>query len=153
MASDLKIKTVLSEQLPEDKLKNFEAFKAKFGVAGFVGDGINDAPVLAASDVGIAMGQFGSQAAVEAADAVIMTDDLTKIPRAVRLSRKTYALAMQNMWFSVAVKLGILILGALGFANIWLAIFGDVGVLILAVLNAMRSLGFVKAKEYNISNT
>lgn len=153
VASDLKIRTVLSEQLPEDKLKNFEAFKAKFGVAGFVGDGINDAPVLAASDVGIAMGQFGSQAAVEAADAVIMTDDLTKIPRAVRLSRKTYALAMQNMWFSVAVKLGILILGALGFANIWLAIFGDVGVLILAVLNAMRSLGFVKVKEYNISNT
>ncbi len=152
VAADLNIKTVLSEQLPEDKLKNFNNFKNKFGMSGFVGDGINDAPVLAASDVGIAMGQFGSQAAVEAADAVIMTDDLTKIPRAIKLSRKTYTLAMQNLWFSVAVKLGILILGALGIANIWLAIFGDVGVLILAVLNAMRSLGFVKNKEYKPAN-
>lgn len=153
VAADLKISEVMAEQLPEDKLKNFEKFKRKYGLAAFVGDGINDAPVLAASDVGIAMGQFGSQAAVEAADAVVMTDDLTKIPRAVELSRKTYALAMQNLWFSVVVKLGILGLGALGYAGIWMAIFGDVGVLILAVLNAMRSLTFVKVKEYSSQNS
>ncbi len=149
VAADLKISEVLAEQLPEDKLKNFEKFKSKYGLAAFVGDGINDAPVLAASDVGIAMGQFGSQAAVEAADVVVMTDDLTKIPRAIELSRKTYALAMQNLWFSVVVKFVILFLGAFGVAGIWMAIFGDVGVLILAVLNAMRSLTFVKVKEYS----
>lgn len=151
IAQKLNIKKVLAEQLPEDKLENFKKFKKEHGSCGFVGDGINDAPVLASSDVGIAMGQFGSQAAVEAADVVVMTDDLTKIPRAIKLSRKTYALAMQNMWFSILIKLAILLLGALGLANIWLAIFGDVGVLILAVLNAMRSLTFVKVKEYTFT--
>ncbi len=148
VARKLGIAQCLSEQLPEDKLESFKQFKRENGMCGFVGDGINDAPVLACADVGIAMGQFGSQAAVEASDVVVMTDDLSKIPRAVALSRRTYNLAMQNLYFSVLVKLAILILGALGFANIWLAIFGDVGVLILAVLNAMRSLSFVKVKEY-----
>lgn len=149
VARTLGMSEVLAEQLPQDKLRNFEAFKRAHGTAGFVGDGINDAPVLAASDVGIAMGQFGSQAAVEAADVVVMNDDLSKIPQAIKLSRRTYALALENMWLSIAIKLGILILGALGLANIWLAIFGDVGVLILAVLNAMRSLGFVKGKAWS----
>ncbi len=149
VARTLGMSEVLAEQLPQDKLRNFEAFKRAHGTAGFVGDGINDAPVLAASDVGIAMGQFGSQAAVEAADVVVMNDDLSKIPQAIRLSRRTYALALENMWLSIAIKLGILTLGALGLANIWLAIFGDVGVLILAVLNAMRSLGFVKGKAWS----
>ncbi|MDY6322931.1 MAG: heavy metal translocating P-type ATPase [Succinivibrio sp.] len=147
-AKELGMTKVLAEQLPEDKLKNFEAFKEEYGTAGFVGDGINDAPVLAASDAGIAMGQFGSAAAVEAADIVVMNDDLTRIPQAVKLSRKTYALALENMWFSIGVKLLILTLGALGIAGIWLAIFGDVGVLILAVLNAMRALTFVKGKSW-----
>jgi Cd2+/Zn2+-exporting ATPase len=151
VARTLGMSEVLAEQLPQDKLRNFESFKRSHGMAGFVGDGINDAPVLAASDVGIAMGQFGSQAAVEAADVVVMNDDLSKIPQAVRLSRRTYALALENMWFSIAIKLAILILGALGLANIWLAIFADVGVLILAVLNAMRSLGFVKGKAWSQS--
>ena len=149
VARTLGMSEVLAEQLPQDKLRNFEAFKRAHGTAGFVGDGINDAPVLASSDVGIAMGQFGSQAAVEAADVVVMNDDLSKIPQAIRLSRRTYALALENMWLSIAIKLGILILGALGLANIWLAIFGDVGVLILAVLNAMRSLRFVKGKAWS----
>lgn len=149
VARALGMSEVLAEQLPQDKLKNFEAFKRAHGTAGFVGDGINDAPVLAASDVGIAMGQFGSQAAVEAADVVVMNDDLMRIPQAIRLSRRTYALALENMWLSIAIKLGILTLGAMGLANIWLAIFGDVGVLILAVLNAMRSLGFVKGKAWS----
>lgn len=149
VARTLGMSEVLAEQLPRDKLRNFEAFKRAHGTAGFVGDGINDAPVLASSDVGIAMGQFGSQAAVEAADVVVMNDDLSKIPQAIRLSRRTYALALENMWLSIAIKLGILILGALGLANIWLAIFGDVGVLILAVLNAMRSLRFVKGKAWS----
>lgn len=149
VARTLGMSEVLAEQLPQDKLRNFEAFKRAHGTAGFVGDGINDAPVLASSDVGIAMGQFGSQAAVEAADVVVMNDDLSKIPQAIRLSRRTYALALENMWLSIAIKLGILIFGALGLANIWLAIFGDVGVLILAVLNAMRSLRFVKGKAWS----
>ncbi len=149
VAGSLGMSEVLAEQLPQDKLRNFEAFRRSHGIAGFVGDGINDAPVLAASDVGIAMGQFGSQAAVEAADVVVMNDDLLRIPQAVRLSRRTYALALENMWLSIAIKLAILILGALGLANIWLAIFGDVGVLILAVLNAMRSLGFVKGRAWS----
>lgn len=149
VARTLGMSEVLAEQLPQDKLRNFEAFKRAHGTAGFVGDGINDAPVLASSDVGIAMGQFGSQAAVEAADVVVMNDDLSKIPQAIRLSRRTYALALENMWLSIAIKFGILIFGALGLANIWLAIFGDVGVLILAVLNAMRSLRFVKGKAWS----
>ena len=143
-ATRLHISDYRAEQLPEDKLRNFKELKEKYGCAAFAGDGINDAPVLAASDVGIAMGQFGSAAAVEAADVVVMSSDLGKIPGAVKLSRRTCALAMQNMIFVIAVKLTILVLGALGLAGIWLAIFGDVGVLILAVLNAMRTLRFVK---------
>lgn len=148
VADELDISSVMAEQLPESKLSNFERLKSSYRIVGFVGDGINDAPVLAASDVGIAMGQFGSAAAVEASDVVVMNDDLTKIPTAMKLARKTYLLALENLWLSLGIKFLILLLGALGFANIWLAIFGDVGVLVLAVLNAMRSLGFVKKRDY-----
>ncbi|MCR5536671.1 MAG: cadmium-translocating P-type ATPase [Succinivibrio sp.] len=146
-AEELGLAEVLYEQLPEDKLLNFKRLKADRGLTGFVGDGINDAPVLASADVGIAMGQFGSQAACEAADVVIMNDDLSKIPVSIEVSRRTYHLALENVYLSLGVKFIILLLGALGLANIWLAIFGDVGVLVLAVLNAMRSLGFVRVSR------
>lgn len=144
------ISAFYAEQLPEDKLTTFNTIKNNDGVVAYVGDGINDAPTLAASDVGIAMGQFGSASAVEAADVVVMNDDLTKIPRAIDLAKRTYALAKQNMAFVIGVKALILILGAFGMANIWLAILGDVGLCVLAVLNAMRPLSWVKTKDIHI---
>ncbi len=147
IAQQCHISAFYAEQLPEDKLDTFKSIKSKDGVVAYVGDGINDAPTLAASDVGIAMGQFGSAAAVEAADVVVMNDDLTKIPTTIKLAQQTYHLAQQNMVFVIAVKALILLLGALGYANIWLAILGDVGLCVLAVLNAMRPLSWVKAKS------
>lgn len=150
IAKRCNISAFYAEQLPEDKLNTFKEIKSKDQTVGYVGDGINDAPVLAASDVGVAMGQFGSASAVEAADIVVMNDDLTKIPRTVELARRTYTLAKQNMIFVIAVKAIILILGALGMANIWLAILGDVGLCVLAVLNAMRPLYWVKGQRYEI---
>lgn len=147
IAEKLGIKTVFSKQLPENKLENFAKFKKENQCAAFVGDGINDAPVLSAADIGIAMGQFSSASAVEAADVVIMQDDLRKIPEALEIAKKTYSLALENMYFVILVKAIILLLGAFGIANIWLAIFGDVGVLILSVINAMRSLSFAKADK------
>lgn len=146
IARELNLSKVYAEQLPDDKLKAFNEIKKHYGLVGYVGDGINDAPVLAASDAGIAMGQFGSASAVEASDVVIMQDELGKIAKAIELSRKTLTLAMQNMIFVILAKLIILILGALGLAGIWLAIVGDVGLCILAVLNAMRALTWVKNK-------
>ena len=147
IAQQCHISAFYAEQLPEDKLDTFKSIKSKDGIVAYVGDGINDAPTLAASDVGIAMGQFGSAAAVEAADVVVMNDDLTKIPTTIKLAQQTYRLAQQNMVFVIAVKALILLLGALGYANIWLAILGDVGLCVLAVLNAMRPLSWVKAKS------
>ena len=144
IAKKLNIANVFAKQLPQNKLESFSKFKKQYECAAFTGDGINDAPVLAASDCGIAMGQFGSEASVEASDVVIMQDDLRKIPKAIKLSKKTYRLALENLWFVISVKAIILVLGAFGIANIWLAIFGDVGVLILSVINAMRTLTFVK---------
>lgn len=148
IAKRLDIEKYYAKMLPEDKLKAVKDLKTKStAVVGFVGDGINDAPVLAASDVGIAMGQFGSASAVEASDVVVMNDDLRKIPQAISLARRTYKLAMQNIVFVIACKLLILVLGAMGIAGIWVAIFGDVGLCVLAVLNAMRALTWVKVKR------
>ena len=109
----------------------------------FVGDGINDAPVLGRTDIGIAMGAMGSDAAIEAADVVLMDDDPMKIAKAIRISRKCLRIVYQNIVFAIGIKLICLVLGAVGIANMWLAIFADVGVMILAVLNAIRAL-FVK---------
>ena len=127
--------------LPQNKVEEVEkmlAAQGKRDVLCFVGDGINDAPVLMRSDVGIAMGGVGSDAAIEASDIVLMKDDLRGLPLAKRIARKTMAIVMENIIFSIVVKVAILILSALGIANMWLAVFGDVGVAVIAILNAMR---------------
>mgnify|MGYP001852245425 FL=1 len=146
VAESLGIDQVYSELLPAGKVEKVEELLArKSGSANlaFVGDGINDAPVLSRADIGIAMGAMGSDAAIEAADVVLMDDDPMKISKAIRISRKCLRIVYENIWFAIGVKLVCLILGALGLANMWIAIFADVGVMILAVLNAVRAL-FVK---------
>jgi Cd2+/Zn2+-exporting ATPase len=135
---------VFSELLPQDKVSKVEELlagrqKAK-GRLAFVGDGINDAPVLSRADVGIAMGALGSDAAIEAADVVLMDDDPLKIAVAQRIARKTLRIVHQNIYFAIGIKVLVLGLGAVGLANMWAAIFADVGVMVLAVLNAMRAL-------------
>ena len=145
-AAKLGIPEVFSELLPADKVEKVEellAQKTKRGLLAFVGDGINDAPVLTRADIGIAMGALGSDAAIEAADVVLMDDDPVKIAKAIRISRKCIRIVYENIYFAIGVKLLCLVLGALGIANMWLAIFADVGVMVLAVLNAIRTL-FVK---------
>ena len=132
-----------SELLPDQKLENLEAvLKAKDENENviFVGDGVNDSPCLARADIGIAMGGIGADAAIEAADVVIMTDELTKIAQAIKISKKTMKIVKQNIVFALTVKIIILILGALGFANMWLAVFADVGVSMIAILNSMKTL-------------
>ena len=143
VAKELGIDQVRSELLPADKVQNVEELPLENkgnGNLAFVGDGINDAPVLTRADIGIAMGAMGSDAAIEAADVVLMDDDPMKISQAIRISRKCLAIVNQNTWFSIGIKLVVLLLGAVGIANMWFAIFADVGVMILAVLNAMRAL-------------
>lgn len=143
VAKELGIDQVRSELLPADKVQNVEELLLENkgnGNLAFVGDGINDAPVLTRADIGIAMGAMGADAAIEAADVVLMDDDPMKISQAIRISRKCLAIVNQNTWFSIGIKLVVLLLGAVGIANMWFAIFADVGVMILAVLNAMRAL-------------
>ncbi|MDR1605329.1 MAG: cadmium-translocating P-type ATPase [Gracilibacteraceae bacterium] len=140
---ELGLDAVWAELLPQDKVEQLEkllAAKPGKGKLLFVGDGINDAPVLARADVGVAMGGVGSDAAIEAADVVLMTDELTKIATAVKISQKTRTIVMQNIVFALAVKGVILALGALGYATMWEAVFGDVGVAVIAILNAMRAM-------------
>ncbi len=132
------IGAVHADLLPTDKAAVFAAEKAKGKRMVYVGDGINDAPVLALADVGIAMGGIGSAAALEAADAVIMGDSLTKLPAVIRIARRTVAIVRQNILFSLGVKLAIVLLSAFGLTGLWVAVFGDVGVCLLAVLNALR---------------
>ena len=144
VADELGLDRVCSELLPQDKVAEVEALLARRASEkerlAFVGDGINDAPVLSRADVGIAMGAMGSDAAIEAADVVLMDDDPLKIATAVRISRKCLRIVKENIWFAIGVKLACLVLGAFGAANMWFAIFADVGVMILAVLNAIRCM-------------
>ena len=146
VAEDLGIDEVYAELLPGAKVSKVEELlkqKPEKGRLAFVGDGINDAPVLSRADIGIAMGAMGSDAAIEAADIVLMDDDPMKISKAIRISRKCLRIVYENIWFAIGIKLICLVLGAVGIANMWLAIFADVGVMIIAVLNAIRAL-FVK---------
>ena len=146
VAADLGIDEVHAELLPADKVAKVEELlkkKPEKGRLAFVGDGINDAPVLSRADIGIAMGAMGSDAAIEAADVVLMDDDPLKIAKAIRISRKCLRIVYENIWFAIGIKMICLLLGAVGIANMWLAIFADVGVMIIAVLNAIRAL-FVK---------
>ena len=146
VAARLGIDEVYSELLPEGKVQKVEDLisrKPEKAKLAFVGDGINDAPVLSRADIGIAMGAMGSDAAIEAADVVLMDDDPSKIAKAIKISRKCLSIVYQNIVFAIGIKVACLILGALGIANMWCAIFADVGVMILAVLNAIRAL-FVK---------
>ena len=143
VAKELGIDEVHAELLPEDKVRVLEELlnrKPEGSVLAFAGDGINDAPVLSRADIGIAMGAMGSDAAIEAADIVLMDDDPKKISLAIRIAKKCMRIVYENIWFAIGVKLLCLVLGALGIANMWLAIFADVGVMVIAVLNAIRAL-------------
>lgn len=147
VAAELGLDEAKTQLLPDEKVAAVEELlqqKPDKRTLAFVGDGINDAPVLARADVGIAMGALGSDAAIEAADIVLMDDRLTGLSKAMRISRKTMRIVHQNIAFSLLVKLAVLVLGALGLANMWFAVFGDVGVMILAILNAMRALHIQK---------
>ncbi len=144
VAETLGIDEVHSDLLPADKVSEVEKLIAEAekngGKLGFVGDGINDAPVLMRADVGFAMGALGSDAAIEAADIVLMDDDIRKIPKVIRIARKTMRIVRSNVVFAIAVKLLILALSVFGLASMWAAVFGDVGVAILCILNSMRTL-------------
>lgn len=149
-AEKLGVDKVYSELLPEDKVKCAERIIAESSVKGsvaFVGDGINDAPVLSRADVGIAMGAAGSDAAIEAADIVLMDDNPAKLVTAIAVSRKTLGIVHQNIWLALGVKAAVLVLSALGLANMWAAVFADVGVAALAILNAMRALKVAEIKK------
>ncbi|MPM30604.1 Cadmium, zinc and cobalt-transporting ATPase [bioreactor metagenome] len=147
VAARLGLDRVYTQLLPADKVERVEALfreKSPRGRLAFVGDGINDAPVLARADIGIAMGGLGSDAAIEAADIVIMTDEPSKVAEAIRLSRKTLRIVRQNITLALAVKGVVLALGAAGIASMWAAVFADVGVAVLAILNAIRVLNVKK---------
>lgn len=156
VARELSLDKVYSELLPGDKVDKLEELfsqKSAKGKLAFVGDGINDAPVLARADIGIAMGGLGSDAAIEAADIVIMTDEPSKIATAMKISQKTLRIAHQNITFALVMKIGVLILSAFGLATMWEAVFADVGVSVLAILNALRALEAVKEPELKQMHT
>ena len=143
VARQLHLDEYHAQLLPADKVKAVEKLLDETTAEGrlaFVGDGINDAPVLARADIGIAMGSLGSDAAIEAADVVLMDDKPSKVAKAIRIARRTIAIARQNAWFAIGVKVAVLILATGGLASMGLAVFADVGVMVLAVLNAMRAL-------------
>ena len=143
IAKELQIEEVYSELLPADKVVKVEELlsqKRNKEKLAFVGDGINDAPVLSRADIGIAMGALGSDAAIEAADIVLMDDDPVKIATAIQISKKCLRIVYENIYFAIGIKLFCLLLGAIGIANMWAAIFADVGVMVIAVLNAIRVL-------------
>jgi len=140
IGNKLKISEIYGELLPEEKVEKLEEILAEGQTTAFVGDGINDAPALSRADIGISMGALGSDAAIEAADIVLMDDDIYKLVKAVKIARKCIRIVYENIYFAIGVKLACLVLGALGIANMWLAIFADVGVMVIAVINAMRAL-------------
>ena len=143
VAARLQLTEYHAELLPADKVAHVERLLGEVGTGrtlAFVGDGINDAPVLARADVGIAMGGLGSDAAIEAADVVLMDDHPLKVALAIRQARRTLSIARQNVWFAIGVKVSVLLLAVLGLATMWMAVFADVGVTVLAVFNAMRAL-------------
>ena len=148
VSNELNLDEYHSELLPQDKVKIVEELmkeKSESGKLLFVGDGINDAPVLALSDIGVSMGGLGSDAAIEASDVVIMTDEPSKIAESISISRKTMRIVKQNIIFAISVKILVLILGACGIATMWEAVFADVGVSFIAILNSLRALGIKKA--------
>ncbi len=141
VAKALGITEYHAELLPADKVSFVEKeLTSQSSKVAFVGDGINDAPVLARADIGIAMGGLGSDAAIEAADVVLMDDQPSKIAQAIRIARRTLSIARQNVWFAIGVKIAVLILATFGLSTMWMAVFADVGVTVLAVLNAMRTM-------------
>ena len=147
VASDIGIDEVHAQLLPQDKVTEVEKLHSKTGdkeKLAFVGDGINEAPVLTRADIGIAMGAMGSDAAIEAADVVLMDDDPRSIARAIGIARKTMRIVWQNIIFALGIKFAVLILAAVGIATMWLAVFADVGVAVLAILNAMRCMNVKK---------
>lgn len=149
VAKELRLDEVYTQLLPDDKVNCVEKLmkqKSSRGTLVFVGDGINDAPVLARADVGVAMGAMGSDAAIEAADIVLMDDQPRKLAAAIRISRRTLSIVRQNIVFALTVKALVLTLGALGYANMWEAVFADVGVSVIAICNAMRALHIQKNK-------
>ena len=143
VAKELELDKVYTELLPDGKVQKVEDLlkeKSEKGKLAFVGDGINDAPVLALADIGIAMGGLGSDAAIEAADVVLMTDEPSKIVDAIHLSKKTMRIVKENIIFAISIKILVLILSAVGLSTMWEAVFADVGVSIIAILNALRML-------------
>lgn len=146
IGNNLNIDEIYSELLPENKVEKVEEIikNTNNGTVIFVGDGINDAPVLARADIGIAMGGIGSDAAIEAADVIIMTDEISKIEKAIKISKKTLKIAKQNIVFAITIKILVLILSILGLSNMWQAVFADVGVTVIAIINALRVLNTKK---------
>src|SRR5699024_3885091 len=143
IANNLKLDEYYAELLPQDKVSLVEKFMKQKSIDGkliFVGDGINDAPVLALADIGVAMGGLGSDAAIEAADIVIMTDEISKIANAIKISKKTMQIVKENIIYAITVKIVVLLTSALGLTSMWLAVFADVGVSVIAIINALRIL-------------